>query len=106
MAEPLAALTHVEGNDLYLPTTLALFTVLLLITSLTGHPLPDLTSSSAFGWRWHLRDWLGPFWRVTQFRRVSSVYAGGIHVTKLLFDLLPFIRFAYKRGSSVKNLEG
>lgn len=47
---------------------------------------------------------LGHFGEMLRFP--GSSYTRSTHVTKLLLVFLPFVRFAYYRGISVKNLEG
>ena len=48
------------------------------------HPPP----SPLFNWRWCLRWWLGPFWRVAQSSWFSPMHTGGAQASKLLVVFL------------------
>ena len=78
--------THINGedNDLNLRNSHSLFTVLFLIASYNWLSHPP-TFSFVCRWRWYLRLWLLPFWDVSQFFWISSMYTWVIHAITLVF---------------------
>lgn len=58
------------------------------LPQLSPQPSPHSPTSSVFSWRWYLRLWFGPLWKVTQFPWLALMYAGDIHVIKLVSLLL------------------
>lgn len=56
-----------------------------------GLPLKQHLLLSLASWKWCLRWWLEPFWRIARFSWVSLMYAGCTHLIKLLLVFLLLI---------------